>query len=860
MEGSLRKLLLLGILLLIHAEITQQTGTSSYIHQYILFTKMKLDWMEAQGHCRAKYSDLATVSDEQDVSRINSLSKDLNITFWIGLYDDVSGWKWSLEGEGFYTGVDVGYRQWQEGQPDNSGAVEHCASMMLDGHWRDDNCMNVKAPLICFNDGAVDQYVLVSEEMTWFEAQSYCRQHYTDLVSVRSSAENEDVRGRLQGIPAWIGLHRDSWRWSDGSHSSFRHWMESQPDNQNSREACVIVLEGGWNDWACDTKFNFLCQRIIEVTPPPQVMLRRTSVKITFRTNADLKDPTIIDGVIQQLEASLRSQGLSNVHVIGGTLLPGNVATRGTAVQSEDSDSQEPASPAAAPHLANDQDFSPQTFEETCTTVPKQNNPWWQVDLGSIYHITAVSIISNGDCCPEELEGAEIRIGLRNDTNNHRCAVITFAQGQYKYNFDCEITEARFVHVVLPGEGKTLTLCEVQVFGTVLENVAVRGVGLQSSLRSKTAGRASSVIDGNRITTCSITEDNPVSGCLVMSNSSLSLVTLDCGGVVGRYVTVMHPDVPLTLCEVEVYSTWEHPENTFPQRPTRYSYCSPDLCSRDLVLVRQPKTWFEGQTYCRDKYTDLATIHGAQDMNKVIDVVGMDDSDVWIGLYEDVMTWRWSLSDQGYYGDGEAEFRNWDAGEPNSESGIQHCAGMQHTGEWKDLDCGLLNIFFCFDDKNGAETRILVETPMKWADAQNYCRRNHKDLLSVRNLPENQEIQSMVPAGQLAWIGLFGDSWKWSDGSNSIFRYWGQLDNTGTGPNCAHFDGILKTWSTRSCNSKSMFFCYYYKRKIMVKISTDFDLSDTGVQQQIIKQLEMRMKTKGISDINIKWRKSIGQK
>lgn len=71
--------------------------------------------------------------------------------------------------------------------------------------------------------------------------------------------------------------------------------------------------------------------------------------------------------------------------------------------------------------------------------------------------------------------------------------------------------------------------------------------------------------------------------------------------------------------------------------------------------------------------------------------------DFWIGLYEDFLTWKWSLSDEGYYGDGEAEFRNWGVGEPNNESAVQHCAGIQHTGEWKDLECDLLNYFLCFD-------------------------------------------------------------------------------------------------------------------------------------------------------------------
>lgn len=105
------------------------------------------------------------------------------------------------------------------------------------------------------------------------------------------------------------------------------------------------------------------------------------------------------------------------------------------------------------------------------------------------------------------------------------------------------------------------------------------------------------------------------------------------------------------------------------------------------------------------------------------------------------------------------------------------------------------------------ETKILVETQMKWADAQRYCREHHTDLLSLRNQNENQEVLNVVPAGKLAWIGLFGDSWKWSDGSYSPFRYqWqGPPDSLGE-LSCAHIDH--RKWSIRSCNTKAMFLCY----------------------------------------------------
>uniref|UniRef100_A0A3B4UQ37 C-type lectin domain-containing protein n=1 Tax=Seriola dumerili TaxID=41447 RepID=A0A3B4UQ37_SERDU len=198
-------------------------------------------------------------------------------------------------------------------------------------------------------------------------------------------------------------------------------------------------------------------------------------------------------------------------------------------------------------------------------------------------------------------------------------------------------------------------------------------------------------------------------------------------------------------------------------------YCSSALCSRDLILVHdQPKTWSEGQTYCKENYADLVTISNAQDMNKVIDIMNEDVDNFWIGLYEDVLTWSWSLSDVGYYGDGEAEFRNWDAGEPNSQSGIQHCAGMQHTGKWKDLDCGLLNFFLCLDGN-------LVEKYYSyWAEAQHYCRQSHKDLVSVRN--QNRLVNMLGGRVAHTWIGLHkgaADRWMWSDGSGRVhFTRW----------------------------------------------------------------------------------------
>ncbi|KAL7374933.1 hypothetical protein ABVT39_009345 [Epinephelus coioides] len=1179
------KLLFFGTVFII-VGVTHQTGYTYYIQEYILFTDLKLSWMKAQSYCRAVHTDLATVSNDEDISRINDMN--YNMSFWIGLYDDVNSWRWSLLNEHFYTEEGQDYRQWQEGQPDNAGAVERCVSMMEDGFWRDNDCVQVKMPLICFRDDTDDQYVLVTEEQSWFEAQSYCRQYHTDLVSVRSQSENQEVLSRLQGNhtvqEAWIGLHRDAWKWSDGSRSLFRQWWDFQPDNENSSQACVAMQSGRWDDWNCDTKFNFLCQNItvVTMTPLPEPTTinpagqRRTTVKMKLMTDSDLTDPTIRQKVLQQFEAALNFQGFTDVKLhwrtiksepqpteavnvalggvaaqsslwdplylpslvidgkpdswylsgscvstlieddpwwrvdigepydistvvvigrsdccidmlegaeirIGNSLennsnnnprcavntltsdhimnfhcnqmrgryvnvfLPGvnrrlqlcevkvyatnhltgaDVARGGVAAQSSFWDnwhpsnvaidgspstnywhgscvstrtqwepwwrldlhgpydistvviirrtdccghylngaeirignslenngnnnprcavitvsndvtmtfncsqmrgryvnifypgertlqlcelkvfatthvtgdnvslrgvatqSAEPTSASTTPDKAIDEHPGPSYPQETCASVSLQDNPWWQLDLKSIYRITVVSIISNGRS--EELDGAEVRIGLRSNTSNQRCAIISVAEGLFKYSYNCGVMEGRFVHVVLPGLQKSLTICEVLVYGTVLENVALRGVAFQSSSRWKTGSEASRVIDGRQFSTCSRTEDKPGqwvtvdllvpytvtfiqlaygedccysdnvrvddTSCDIIPSSSQSLVTLDCRGIVGRYVTVMHPDVPPQLCEVEVYSTQENFENRFPQRPPPDDHCS--SCSRDYILIHnEPKTWFEAQTYCRERYTDLATVSNVRDMNRVVDKMENTFTDFWIGLYEDAVTWRWSMSDEGHYGDGEVEFRNWGDGKPTNESGIHHCAGIQHMGQWKDLDCDLLHYFLCFDGRSGApETKILVATAMKWTDAQRYCREHHTDLLSVRNQAENLEIQSMVPAGKLAWIGLFMDSWKWSDGSYSTFRYWssGPHNSSGEGPNCAHV--YHRKWNVRSCDTESMFLCYYYKKRSVVKISINSDMSDPVIRQQILNQLEADMKRKGITDFKIRW-------
>lgn len=115
-------------------------------------------------------------------------------------------------------------------------------------------------------------------------------------------------------------------------------------------------------------------------------------------------------------------------------------------------------------------------------------------------------------------------------------------------------------------------------------------------------------------------------------------------------------------------------------------------------FVEQWKTWTEAQTYCRDKYIDLATIGNIEDMNRLMKMdrfsVNYWIGTVWIGLYDDIInSWRWSLEDSDYYSKGEAEFRHWQSGEPNNVP-EQHCVVIKN-GMWKNQDCKLEHSFIC---------------------------------------------------------------------------------------------------------------------------------------------------------------------
>ncbi|XP_036840113.1 uncharacterized protein LOC110528604 isoform X3 [Oncorhynchus mykiss] len=408
----------------------------------------------------------------------------------------------------------------------------------------------------------------------------------------------------------------------------------------------------------------------------------------------------------------------------------GNVALNGVATQSS---------------LYNNRDASDaidgkkNTHYGSCTHTLKDRNPWWRVDLLNVYRITDVTLTNRGDCCPERLDGAEIRIGNsleNNGTNNPRCAVISHIPAGETHTFQCNEMEGRYVVVVIPGRSEWLTLCELEVHGIPAGNVALNGVATQSSLFNNR--NASDAIDGKRNThygscTHTLKDRNPwwrvdllnvyritdvtltnrgdccperLDGAEIRIGNSLEnngtnnprcavishipageTHTFQCNEMEGRYVVVVIPGRSewLTLCELEVHGT---PAG----RPCPEGWKTSGFsCYYTSTVI---KTWEESRKDCNERGAQLVIINSREEQTFINGLYG-PGNETWIGLtnVDTEGTWKWV--------DGTPlTTAYWKTGKPSSSLGAdQDCVAFIHhssdPGEWNDEECHKSNNWIC---------------------------------------------------------------------------------------------------------------------------------------------------------------------
>lgn len=132
------------------------------------------------------------------------------------------------------------------------------------------------------------------------------------------------------------------------------------------------------------------------------------------------------------------------------------------------------------------------------------------------------------------------------------------------------------------------------------------------------------------------------------------------------------------------------------------------MCShvQDYYLITKAKKWSEAQRYCREAYTDLATIDNSDDMKRLAKLASANGikKQIWIGLKRNgVVTWMWSTTEtQTSYG--IAQYTNW-ATLPDPS---HNCGLMSVDGKWFSAKCGKQLPFICQSGKQDGFVSIIT--------------------------------------------------------------------------------------------------------------------------------------------------------
>ncbi|KAI4895023.1 hypothetical protein NFI96_001397, partial [Prochilodus magdalenae] len=617
------------------------SASPTFSHQYHFVNESK-SWTEAQRYCRENYTDLATIDNMEEMNRlINTVNSSYSGLAWIGLYDDLDSWRWSLDDDSFYKEGERDFRGWYS-EPDYWNGLDMCVCLRSDGTWFDEDCFSYN-PFVCYDDiNGTDNYIWINEYRSWADAQSYCRELYTDLASVRNFTENQRILNITGGYDVWIGLYRTR-LWSDQHSSTYENWRpyipdSGQPDNgvndyrEYGNQHCTAVSfsdSGLWTDenclamipFICYSKFcaGFLCvpHQYHFVTESKSWTEAQRYCRVNYTDLATIDNMEEMNRLINTVNSSY-----SGLAWIG---------------------------------LYDDLDS------------------WrWSLDDESLYKENVMTF-SNWNIQKHVNWGG-----------NSMCVLLSVSYATWRENicsrwlpficYDGRINaSARFILVY-----QYMPWTEAQRYcRDHYTDLA--------SVRNKTENQ-------NLISVVNYYYDNVWIGLYRtrswsdQSNSSFS------------YWKAGQPDNAgeseyCTAVSFSASGQWtdENCGHTLP------FLCYSALPSHQYYFVNESKSWTEAQRYCRENYTDLATIDNMEEMNRLINTVNSSYSGLaWIGLYDDLDSWRWSLEDDSFYKEGERDFRGWRR-QPDNYNGEELCVYMSLTGEWFDTSGTDRRRFVCYN-------------------------------------------------------------------------------------------------------------------------------------------------------------------
>ncbi|XP_028261649.1 C-type mannose receptor 2-like [Parambassis ranga] len=228
--------------------------------------------------------------------------------------------------------------------------------------------------------------------------------------------------------------------------------------------------------------------------------------------------------------------------------------------------------------------------------------------------------------------------------------------------------------------------------------------------------------------------------------------------------------------------------------------------------INESQNWTEAQNYCRKKHTDLATVTNMTDVKRLPTV--QNNTQAWIGLYSSTginRTWHWSLPGVEF---NESQI-TWSYKEPNDVGGPENCGFIRENRTLGDVSCeDNLGLFLCYNETNQNEPFYLIKERKKWLEALKYCRDHHADLVSGPKQLNDPKLNT--DSTEFMLVGLFRDTWLWSDGSSFSFRNWEVGFTDWQERNKCAVVCKNSTWNSTECDEKKPFICYEDK-VILVK-------------------------------------------
>ncbi|XP_022518478.2 macrophage mannose receptor 1-like [Astyanax mexicanus] len=208
-----------------------------------------------------------------------------------------------------------------------------CGAMQGNGRWISTDC-SLPQPSICYRSNSLlgliplpNSYYITEVRLSWSEARSRCRSFYTDLAILSGIWENSNAQRLLTpDVPAWIGLSRNTWSWTNLNPSRFRNWLREETSDPG--HDCALINPSAlyrWEEENCSTTLPFLCYSDDDQTTA-EVTGRKQILSLELQSDQDINDPAVKEGILQKIQQELQDQGMEGNVTLTWRLKPdGNV-------------------------------------------------------------------------------------------------------------------------------------------------------------------------------------------------------------------------------------------------------------------------------------------------------------------------------------------------------------------------------------------------------------------------------------------------------------------------------------------------------------------------------------------------------